>query len=176
MMKAEYEKAINSAIFPGIQGGPLMHVIAAKAVAFREAATPEFKVYAAQVVKNAQVMAQTLVKRGLRIVSGRTESHVMLVDLRSKGITGKEAERVLGEAHITCNKNAIPNDPEKPFVTSGIRLGSPAMTTRGFKEAEAIQVANWIADVLDNPDDAANIAKVRDQVSALTKRFPVYSN
>jgi len=176
LMKAEHEKAINSAIFPGLQGGPLMHVIAAKAVAFKEALEPSFKDYQQQVLVNANAMAQTLIKRGLRIVSSGTQSHVMLVDLRAKKITGKEAERVLGEAHITCNKNAIPNDPEKPFVTSGIRLGSPAMTTRGFKEAEAIQVANWIADVLDNPNDAANIAKVREQVSALTKRFPVYSN
>jgi glycine hydroxymethyltransferase len=175
-MKAEHEKAINSAIFPGLQGGPLMHVIAAKAVAFKEALEPSFKVYQQQILLNADAMAKTLIERGLRIVSSRTQSHVMLVDLRAKKITGKEAERALGEAHITCNKNSIPNDPEKPFVTSGIRLGSPAMTTRGFKEAEAIQVANWIADVLDNPNDAANIAKVRDQVSALTKRFPVYSN
>jgi glycine hydroxymethyltransferase len=174
MMKAEYEKAINSAIFPGIQGGPLMHVIAAKAVAFREAATPEFKAYAAQVVKNAQVLAETLVKRGLRIVSGRTESHVMLVDLRAKGITGKEAEAVLGDAHITVNKNAIPNDPEKPFVTSGIRLGTPAMTTRGFKETEAQLTGNLIADVFDNPRDPANIASVRARVNALTASFPVY--
>jgi len=176
LMKAEHEKAINSAIFPGLQGGPLMHVIAAKAVAFKEALEPSFKEYQKQVLINADAMAKTLIQRGLRIVSSRTQSHVMLVDLRAKNITGKEAERVLGEAHITCNKNAIPNDPEKPFVTSGIRLGSPAMTTRGFKEAEAIQVANWIADVLDNPNDAANIARVREQVAALTKRFPVYSN
>ncbi|SNC61964.1 serine hydroxymethyltransferase [Polynucleobacter victoriensis] len=176
LMKAEHEKAINSAIFPGLQGGPLMHVIAAKAVAFKEALEPSFKDYQQQVLINANAMAQTLIKRGLRIVSSGTQSHVMLVDLRAKKITGKEAERVLGEAHITCNKNAIPNDPEKPFITSGIRLGSPAMTTRGFKEAEAIQVANWIADVLDNPNDAANIAKVREEVAALTKRFPVYSN
>ncbi len=174
MMKAEHEKIINSAIFPGIQGGPLMHVIAAKAVAFHEASTPEFKAYAAQVVKNAQVMAETLVKRGLRIVSGRTESHVMLVDLRAKGITGKEAEAVLGDAHITVNKNAIPNDPEKPFVTSGVRLGTPAMTTRGFKEAETELTANLIADVLDNPRDAANIANVRERVNALTASLPVY--
>ncbi len=174
MMKAEYEKAINSAIFPGIQGGPLMHVIAAKAVAFREALTPEFKAYAAQVVKNAQVLAETLVKRGLRIVSGRTESHVMLVDLRAKGITGKEAEAVLGDAHITVNKNAIPNDPEKPFVTSGIRLGTPAMTTRGFKETEAQLTGNLIADVFDNPRDPANIKSVRERVNALTASFPVY--
>jgi len=174
LMKAEHEKAINSAIFPGIQGGPLMHVIAGKAVAFKEALTPEFKAYQQQVVKNAAVLAETLIARGLRIVSGKTESHVMLVDLRAKQITGKEAEKILGDAHITVNKNAIPNDPEKPFVTSGVRLGSPAMTTRGFKEDEARQVGNLIADVLDNPHDEANIAKVREQVSALTRRFPVY--
>ncbi|MGB6007105.1 serine hydroxymethyltransferase [Castellaniella sp.] len=174
MMKAEFEKAVNSAIFPGIQGGPLMHVIAAKAVAFGEALQPEFKAYAAQVAANARVLADTLVKRGLRIVSGRTESHLMLVDLRAKGITGKAAEAVLGQAHITVNKNAIPNDPEKPFVTSGIRLGTPAMTTRGFKEAEAELTGNLIADVLDNPNDADNVARVRDQVNALTARLPVY--
>ena len=175
MMKAEHEKAVNSAIFPGIQGGPLMHVIAAKAVAFGEALQPEFKAYAAQVATNARVLADTLVKRGLRIVSGRTESHVMLVDLRAKGITGKAAEAVLGEAHITVNKNAIPNDPEKPFVTSGIRLGTPAMTTRGFEELEAETVANLIADVLDKPNDEANIARVADQVKTLCRKFPVYS-
>ncbi len=174
MMKAEYEKIINSAIFPGIQGGPLMHVIAGKAVAFKEALAPEFKDYAKQVALNAKVLAETLVKRGLRIVSGRTESHVMLVDLRAKGITGKEAEAVLGDAHITVNKNAIPNDPEKPFVTSGIRLGTPAMTTRGFTEKEAELTANLIADVLDNPRDAANIAAVREKVNQLTAQFPVY--
>ena len=174
MMKAEFEKAVNSAIFPGIQGGPLMHVIAAKAVAFQEALSPEFKVYAQQVAKNAKVLADTLVKRGLRIVSGRTESHLMLVDLRAKGITGKEAEAVLGQAHITVNKNAIPNDPEKPFVTSGIRVGTPAMTTRGFKEAEAELTGNLIADVLDNPRDEANIAAVRARVNELTARLPVY--
>ncbi len=174
LMKAEHEKAINSAIFPGLQGGPLMHVIAAKAVAFKEALAPEFKVYQQQVVTNAKVMAETLIKRGLRIVSGRTESHVMLVDLRAKKITGKDAERVLGDAHITCNKNSIPHDPEKPFVTSGIRLGSPAMTTRGFKEPEAEQVANLIADVLDNPFDVGSVEKVRAHVNALTAKFPVY--
>jgi glycine hydroxymethyltransferase len=174
LMKSAHEKAINSAIFPGLQGGPLMHVIAAKAVAFKEALAPEFKTYQAQVIKNAQIVAETLVQRGLRIVSGRTESHVMLVDLRAKGITGKEAEAVLGSAHMTINKNAIPNDPEKPMVTSGVRIGTPAMTTRGFKEAEARATAHLIADVLDNPRDAANIAAVRDKVSALTARFPVY--
>jgi glycine hydroxymethyltransferase len=174
LMKAEHEKAINSAIFPGIQGGPLMHVIAGKAVAFKEALAPEFKVYQQQVLVNADVLAKTLISRGLRIVSGRTQSHVMLVDLRSKGINGKDAEAVLGQAHITCNKNAIPNDPEKPFVTSGIRLGSPAMTTRGFKEAESREVGNLIADVLDNPRDAANLEAVRARVHSLTSRFPVY--
>jgi len=174
LMKAEHEKAINSAVFPGLQGGPLMHVIAAKATAFKEAQEPSFIDYQKQVIANAKALAETLIARGLRIVSGGTDSHVMLVDLRAKKMTGKEAERVLGEAHITCNKNGIPNDPEKPMVTSGIRLGSPAMTTRGFKEAEARQVGNFIADVLDNPNDEANIAKVRAQVAELTKRFPVY--
>jgi glycine hydroxymethyltransferase len=167
-------KKINSAIFPGIQGGPLMHVIAGKAVAFKEALQPEFKAYQQQVVANAKVLADTLTERGLRIVSGRTESHVMLVDLRPKGLTGKEAEAILGAAHMTCNKNGIPNDPQKPMVTSGIRLGTPAMTTRGFKEAQARQTANLIADVLDKPHDEANIARVREQVAALTRDFPVY--
>ena len=174
LMKAEHEKAINSAVFPGLQGGPLMHVIAGKAAAFKEALEPSFVDYQKQVIANAKALAETLISRGLRIVSGGTDSHVMLVDLRAKKMTGKEAERVLGEAHITCNKNGIPNDPEKPMVTSGIRLGSPAMTTRGFKEAEARQVGNFIADILDNPTDPENIAKVRAQVSELTKRFPVY--
>ena len=151
-----------------------MHVIAAKAVAFKEALSPEFKSYQQQVIKNAQTVAQTLTERGLRIVSGRTESHVMLVDLRAKGITGKEAEAVLGAAHMTINKNAIPNDPEKPMVTSGVRIGTPAMTTRGFKEEEARLTAHLIADVLDNPRDEANIAAVRAKVNALTARFPVY--
>ena len=174
LMKAEHEKAINSAIFPGLQGGPLMHVIAAKAVAFKEALSPNFKAYQQQVMTNADVIAKTLTERGLRIVSGGTESHVMLVDLRSKSITGKEAERVLGDAHMTINKNAIPNDPEKPMVTSGVRIGTPAMTTRGFKDEEARATAHLIADVLDNPHDAANIAAVRAKVHALTSRFPVY--
>ncbi len=174
LMKAEHEKAINSAIFPGLQGGPLMHVIAAKAVAFKEAMAPDFKAYQQQVVKNAQIIAETLTQRGLRIVSGGTQSHVMLVDLRSKKITGKEAEAALGAAHMTINKNAIPNDPEKPFVTSGVRIGTPAMTTRGFKDEEARMTANLIADVLDNPHDEANIAAVRAKVHALTAKFPVY--
>ena len=176
LMKAEHEKAINSAVFPGMQGGPLMHVIAAKAVAFKEAQEPSFKDYQKQVIANAQALANSLIERGLRIVSGKTESHVMLVDLRAKKITGKEAEAALGAAHITVNKNAIPNDPEKPMVTSGIRLGSPAMTTRGFREAEARQVGQLIADVLDHPNDTNHLAKVREQVNALTKRFPVYGN
>lgn len=174
LMKSQHEKAINSAIFPGLQGGPLMHVIAAKAVAFKEAMAPEFKVYQQQVLKNADVMAQTLIRRGLRIVSGKTQSHVMLVDLRSKSITGKLAEQVLGQAHMTINKNAIPNDPEKPMVTSGVRIGTPAMTTRGFKEKEAELTANLIADVLDRPSDADNIQRVREKVHALTHAFPVY--
>jgi glycine hydroxymethyltransferase len=174
LMKAQHEKAINSAIFPGLQGGPLMHVIAAKAVAFKEALSPEFKVYQQQVLTNARIVAETLVSRGLRIVSGRTESHVMLVDLRAKGITGKEAEAVLGAAHMTINKNAIPNDPEKPMVTSGVRIGTPALTTRGFKDEEARITANLIADVLDSPRDSANIDAVRAKVNALTARFPVY--
>jgi glycine hydroxymethyltransferase len=174
LMKAEHEKAINSAIFPGLQGGPLMHVIAAKAVAFKEAMAPDFKAYQQQVVKNAQIIAEALTQRGLRIVSGGTQSHVMLVDLRSKKITGKEAEAALGAAHMTINKNAIPNDPEKPFVTSGVRIGTPAMTTRGFKDEEARLTANLIADVLDNPHDEANIAAVRAKVHALTAKFPVY--
>jgi glycine hydroxymethyltransferase len=174
LMKSGHEKAINSAIFPGLQGGPLMHVIAAKAIAFKEALQPDFKTYQQHVAKNAQVVAQTLTERGLRIVSGRTESHVMLVDLQPKGITGKEAEAVLGQAHMTINKNAIPNDPQKPMVTSGVRLGTPAMTTRGFKENEARMTANLVADVLDNPRDEENLARVREKVGALTREFPVY--
>ncbi|MDC6092905.1 serine hydroxymethyltransferase [Lautropia mirabilis] len=174
LMKPEHEKAINSAIFPGLQGGPLMHVIAGKAVAFKEALEPAFKAYQQQVVANAKALAETLVEKGFRIVSGRTESHVMLVDLRSRGITGKDAEAALGRAHITVNKNAIPNDPEKPFVTSGIRVGSPAMTTRGFGTEEARLVGELISDVLDKPNDEAHLAAVRERVDALTARFPVY--
>ncbi|HEZ3926644.1 TPA: serine hydroxymethyltransferase [Neisseria meningitidis] len=169
-----HEKALNSSIFPSLQGGPLMHVIAAKAVAFKEALQPEFKQYAKQVKINATAMAEELVKRGLRIVSGRTESHVFLVDLQPMKITGKAAEAALGKAHITVNKNAIPNDPEKPFVTSGIRIGSAAMTTRGFNEADARVLANLVADVLSNPEDEANLAKVREQVTALCNKYPVY--
>ncbi|HEZ3636617.1 TPA: serine hydroxymethyltransferase [Neisseria meningitidis] len=169
-----HEKALNSSIFPSLQGGPLMHVIAAKAVAFKEALQPEFKQYAKQVKINAAAMAEELVKRGLRIVSGRTESHVFLVDLQPMKITGKAAEAALGKAHITVNKNAIPNDPEKPFVTSGIRIGSAAMTTRSFNEADARVLANLVADVLSNPEDEANLAKVREQVTALCNKYPVY--
>ncbi len=167
-------KKINSAIFPGLQGGPLMHVIAGKAVAFKEALAPEFRAYQAQVVANAKVLAETLIERGLRIVSGRTESHVMLVDLRPKGLTGKEAEALLGAAHMTCNKNGIPNDPQKPMVTSGIRLGTPALTTRGFKEAQTRQTAHLIADILDRPQDESTAAAVRQKVAALTAEFVVY--
>lgn len=174
LAKAEYEKMLNSNVFPSLQGGPLMHVIAGKATAFLEAQQPEFKAYQQQVLKNADTMAKTLAARGLRIISGRTESHVFLVDLRPKGLTGKAADAYLGQAHITVNKNAIPNDPESPFVTSGIRIGSPAITTRGFKEAEAEQVAHLIADVLDNPTSEAVIAATKEKVHALTSRFPVY--
>ncbi len=174
LMKAEHEKAINSAIFPGLQGGPLMHVIAGKAVAFKEAMGKDFKLYQEQVVDNARVMAKVLQERGLRIVSGRTDSHLFLVDLQPKNLTGKEAEAVLGRAHITVNKNAIPNDPQKPFVTSGIRIGTPAMTTRGFKELEAEQLAHLIADVLDAPADEAVITRVATAAQALCKKYPVY--
>ncbi len=175
LMKAEHEKALNSAIFPGLQGGPLEHVIAAKAVAFKEAAGPDFRNYQEQVIANARVMARVLgEERGLRIVSGRTESHVFLLDLRAKNITGKDAEAALGRAHITVNKNGIPNDPQKPFVTSGIRIGSPAMTTRGFGEIEAETIAHLLADVLDSPNDEAVAAAVRAKVAALCKKFPVY--
>jgi len=174
LMKSEHEKAINSAVFPGIQGGPLMHVIAAKAVAFQEALQPSFKVYVQGILDNAQALAKGLVERGLRIVSGRTESHVMLVDLRAKNITGKAAEAALGRAHITVNKNAIPNDPEKPMVTSGIRLGTPACTTRGFGPQEMTRVANLIADILEAPEDETVAARVRNEVHQLTQQFPVY--
>ena len=170
----EHEKRLNAAVFPQLQGGPLMHVIAAKAVALKEAATKEFGRYQEEVLNNARVMAKVLAERGLRIVSGRTDCHLCLVDLRAKGITGKQAEDVLERAHVTVNKNAIPTDPQKPFVTSGIRVGTPAMTTRGFEEIEAEQVANLIADVLDAPRDEATIARVREQVRALCRRFPVY--
>lgn len=176
LMKPEFERKINSAVFPGLQGGPLMHVIAGKAVAFKEALQPEFKTYQEQVLKNASVLANTLVDRGFRIISGRTESHVMLVDLQSKNITGRQAETILNSGHITCNKNAIPNDPQTPFVTSGVRLGSPAMTTRGFKETESATVGNLLADVIENPNDQATIERVRAEVKKLTTAFPVYQH
>jgi glycine hydroxymethyltransferase len=175
LASAEHERALNAAIFPGIQGGPLMHVIAAKAVALSEALRPEFRDYQAQVMKNARVMAETLKARGFRIVSGRTECHLFLVDLRAKHITGKDAEDVLGRAHITLNKNAIPHDPQKPTVTSGIRIGTPAITTRGFKEQEAERLAHLIADVLEDPSGDATLNRVVHEVKALCARHPVYA-
>ena len=171
----DWEKPINASVFPGLQGGPLMHVIAAKAVAFGEALGKDFRHYQQQVLDNARVLSTVLQERGLRIVSGGTDSHLFLVDLRPKKVTGKDAEAALGRAHITVNKNAIPNDPEKPMVTSGVRIGSPAMTTRGFRKAEAEQLANLIADVLERPGDDANLARVADAVKALCARFPVYA-
>ncbi|HUQ76509.1 MAG TPA: serine hydroxymethyltransferase [Burkholderiales bacterium] len=171
---AEHEKAVNSAIFPGLQGGPLMHVIAAKAVALGEALRPDFKAYQTQVLENARTLARVLTERGLRIVSGRTDCHMFLVDLQPKSITGKDAEAALGRAHITVNKNAIPNDPQKAMVTSGVRIGSPAMTTRGFGRTEAERLANLIADVLDKPNDEASLGRVAGEVKALCARFPVY--
>jgi glycine hydroxymethyltransferase len=171
---AEHEKAINSAVFPGLQGGPLMHVIAAKAVAFGEALHKDFRRYQEQVLENARVLAKVLQERGLRIVSGGTDSHLFLVDLRAKKITGKDAEAALAQAHITVNKNSIPNDPEKPFVTSGIRLGSPAITTRGFTEIECEQLAHLIADILDAPGDATTVARATAGVAVLTAKYPVY--
>jgi glycine hydroxymethyltransferase len=175
LMKQAHEKAINSAIFPGIQGGPLMHVIGAKAVAFKEALSEDFKTYQHNVIQNADAMAKALQARGLKIISGKTESHVMLVDLQSKNITGKEAEALLGRAHITCNKNAVPNDPQSPFVTSGIRLGTPAMTTRGCQPEDMIKIANWIADLLESPTDASVLAHVKAEVAKLTAKYPAYS-
>jgi glycine hydroxymethyltransferase len=174
LCREQYAKDLDRTVFPGVQGGPLMHVIAAKAVAFKEAHSREFRVYQERVLENARVLAVVLQDRGLRIVSGGTDSHMFLVDLRSKKITGKDAEALLGRAHITVNKNAIPNDPEKPFVTSGIRVGSPAITTRGFTEIECEELAHLIADVLDKPDDAATMEHVRAGVATLTKKFPVY--
>ncbi|MGO4505302.1 MULTISPECIES: serine hydroxymethyltransferase [unclassified Dyella] len=170
----EIEKKLQSIVFPGIQGGPLMHVIAAKAVAFKEALEPEFKAYQTQVVKNAKAMAKTFIERGYKIVSGGTENHLMLVDLIGRDVTGKDAEEALGKAHITVNKNAVPNDPRKPFVTSGLRVGTPAVTTRGYLEADVVELTQWICDVLDAPNDDAVIAKVRDKVTAQCHKFPVY--
>ncbi|MBN8886206.1 MAG: serine hydroxymethyltransferase [Rudaea sp.] len=172
----DIEKKINSMVFPGTQGGPLMHVIAAKAVAFKEALEPAFAVYQKQVIDNARAMAAVFIERGYRIVSGGTDDHLFLVDLTTRGITGKAADAALGAAHITVNKNAVPNDPQSPFVTSGIRIGSPAITTRGFGEAESRQLAGWICDVLDNIEDASQIEKVRGQVTELCSRFPVYAS
>ena len=168
------EKKLQSIVFPGIQGGPLMHVIAAKAVAFKEALEPAFTQYQHQVVKNAQAMAKAIMSRGYKIVSGGTENHLMLVDMIGKGITGKDAEAALGRAHITVNKNAVPNDPQKPFVTSGLRIGTPAVTTRGYGEQDCVDLANWLCDVLDAPQDEAVIARVRDAVAAQCARYPVY--
>jgi glycine hydroxymethyltransferase len=170
----EIEKKLQSIVFPGIQGGPLMHVIAAKAVAFKEALEPDFTTYQQQVVKNAQAMAKTIIARGYKIVSGGTENHLMLVDMIGKGITGKDAEAALGRAHITVNKNAVPNDPQKPFVTSGLRLGTPAVTTRGYREPDCVALANWICDVLDAPNDDKVIAAVRENVTKQCAQFPVY--
>ncbi|HEU4669108.1 MAG TPA: serine hydroxymethyltransferase [Dyella sp.] len=170
----EIAKKLQSIVFPGIQGGPLMHVIAAKAVAFKEALEPEFKSYQQQVVRNAKAMAMTIIARGYKIVSGGTENHLMLIDMIGKGVTGKDAEAALGKAHITVNKNAVPNDPQKPFVTSGLRVGTPAVTTRGYLEADCVDLANWICDVLDAPADEAVIAAVRAKVEAQCKKFPVY--
>jgi glycine hydroxymethyltransferase len=171
----QHEKAINSAIFPGLQGGPLMHVVAAKAVALGEALKPEFKGYQKQVLENARTMAGVLTQRGVRVVSGRTDCHLFLLDVSRKGITGKDAEAALGRAHITVNKNAIPNDPQKPAVTSGVRIGTPAMTTRGFRHAEAEMLAHLIADVLERPAESANLERVAGEVKALCARFPVYA-
>jgi glycine hydroxymethyltransferase len=174
LMKEAHAKALNSAVFPGLQGGPLMHVIAAKAAAFGEAFTLEFKIYQERVLENARVLAKVLQERGLRIVSGGTDSHMFLVDLRAKQVTGKDAEAALSRAHITVNKNAIPNDPEKPFVTSGIRIGSPAVTTRGFGEIECEELGHLIADVLEAPADEAVATRTRNAVAALTRKHPVY--
>jgi glycine hydroxymethyltransferase len=170
----EIEKKLQSIVFPGIQGGPLMHVIAAKAVAFKEALEPEFKAYQQQVVKNAQAMADTIIARGYKIVSGGTQNHLMLVDMIGKDVSGKDAEEALGKAHITVNKNSVPNDPRKPFVTSGLRIGTPAVTTRGYKEPDCVALANWICDVLDNPADENVIAGVRENVTLQCRQFPVY--
>ena len=170
----DIEKKLQSIVFPGIQGGPLMHVIAAKAVAFKEALEPDFKSYQQQVVKNAQAMAKTLIARGYKIVSGGTQNHLFLLDLIGKKLTGKDAEAALGKAHITVNKNAVPNDPQKPFVTSGLRIGTPAVTTRGYRENDCVDLANWIGAVLDAPADDGVIAAVRDKVTAQCRKYPVY--
>jgi glycine hydroxymethyltransferase len=170
----EIEKKLQSIVFPGIQGGPLMHVIAAKAVAFKEALEPSFKDYQQQVVKNAKAMAKTLIERGYKVVSGGTENHLMLIDLIGRDVTGKDAEAALGKAHITVNKNAVPNDPRSPFVTSGLRVGTPAVTTRGYKETDVVELTQWICDVLDAPGDENVITSVREKVAAQCRKFPVY--
>lgn len=172
----DLEKKLNSAVFPGGQGGPLMHVIAAKAVAFKEALQPEFKTYQQQILNNARAMAKTIIQRGYRIVSGGTDNHLMLIDLINKNITGKDAEAMLGEANITTNKNAVPNDPQSPFITSGLRIGSPAVTTRGFKEKECEMVAGWICDILDDLHNKEKIARIKEQAIVLCKKYPVYSS
>jgi glycine hydroxymethyltransferase len=172
----EIEKKLQSIVFPGIQGGPLMHVIAAKAVAFKEALEPEFKAYQEQVVKNARAMAKVIINRGYKIVSGGTDNHLMLVDMIGKDVSGKQAEEALGKAHITVNKNSVPNDPRKPFVTSGLRIGTPAVTTRGYKEPDCVALAEWICDVLDNPNDENVIAGVRENVTLQCRKFPVYGD
>jgi glycine hydroxymethyltransferase len=169
------EKKLNSAVFPGSQGGPLMHVIAAKAVCFKEALEPEFKIYIDQVMKNAKVMCKTILSRGIDVVTSGTENHIILVDLRNKDITGKALEKALGDVNITVNKNAVPNDPQSPFVTSGVRLGTPAVTTRGFKEKEIELLSNWICDVIDNIDDESKMAEIKKNVIKLTDQYPVYN-
>ncbi|MGH8535639.1 MAG: serine hydroxymethyltransferase [Gammaproteobacteria bacterium] len=172
----EIEKKINFMVFPAYQGGPLMHVIAAKAIAFKEAMQPEFKAYAEQVIRNAKTMVQVFLQRGVKVVSGGTDNHLFLIDLVAKGLTGKELDAALGRAHITVNKNAVPNDPQPPFVTSGIRIGSPAVTTRGFKQVECAQVAAWICEIIENIKSDAVIARIKGEVAELCRRFPVYGN
>jgi glycine hydroxymethyltransferase len=170
----EIEKKLNSMVFPGTQGGPLMHVIAAKAVAFKEAMQPEFKAYQQQVVKNARIMAEQFMTRGYKVVSGGTDDHLFLVDFVEKGLTGKEVDAALGRANITVNKNAVPNDPQSPFVTSGIRVGTPAITTRGFAEAESLELVNWMCDIIDDPQNESTISDVKKKVLELCGRCPVY--
>ena len=171
----EIEKKLNSAVFPGSQGGPLMHVVAAKALCFKEALEPDFKIYIQQVMDNAKIMAKTIMSNGIDIVCNGTENHIVLVDLRSKNITGKDLERVLGDVNITVNKNSVPNDPASPFITSGIRIGTPTVTTRGFKEKEIIQISNWISDIIDNFENTELQKSIKEKVLNLTSNFPVYS-
>ena len=171
----EIEKKLNSAVFPGSPGGPLMHVVAAKALCFKEALEPDFKIYIQQVMDNAKIMAKTIMSNGIDIVCNGTENHIVLVDLRSKNITGKDLERVLGDVNITVNKNSVPNDPASPFITSGIRIGTPAVTTRGFKEKEIIQISNWISDIIDDFENTELQKSIKEKVLNLTSNFPVYS-